>query len=269
MTLKVLIVGRGFAGTLHGEAWKRLNFEVRYYDIVRERSDFDSFENALKVYDPDIVDFCDTPFSRVRYCNNYEELLRGRLIIFEKPPCRPQDVNTFERLARRLTLRVVHNYLYYDELVTTIKRDGHLVVQIYRTKPHKDWYVDPLLTGCGIVCDHGYHWIYLAYYLLDVDPETLDIKLDGVPDYTCTITGRKVYIYATWKANVRKTIVNGMEWEPYQNCEERMVQSFARFFTSVMRLDGEVDNPEIDVRIMLHIANVVSRLGTKAVEKTC
>jgi len=92
--MRVLVVGAGFAGRLHAEAWEKLGYKYEFYDPYVE--DPNRISEMLEdkdivdlLEDKDIVDFCDTPLSRLSYlCDLYGEL-KDKEIYVEKPPCRP------------------------------------------------------------------------------------------------------------------------------------------------------------------------------------
>ena len=247
--MKVLIVGAGFSGTNHAEAWKKLGHDVTMYDITFSSS----FKDAIKTVDPDVVDFCDTPKSRIEYLTDYYDLLEGRKIYVEKPPCRPQDLELYRYVCKWLDITPVHNYLFMPQI-------KHLVipfdVAILRSGPHKGWYINPDLTGGGILLDHGYHWLYVADEL-GIDLNSVKAWVDGIPDMTCVLTSDNFKLYATWKSPVRLTVVDGKVREfRTDNC---MVESLIELF----RLDDkERYNLRLQsLRVMEFIKGVYKNVG--------
>ena len=83
---KVLIVGNGYAGKLHAKAWKELGHHVEFLDDTACCSVLDV---AMEVYNPDIVDFCNSPRFRIDMLYDHIHLFKDKDIYVEKPPCRP------------------------------------------------------------------------------------------------------------------------------------------------------------------------------------
>ena len=244
--MKVLIVGAGFSGKMHAEAWKKLGHDVTFYDITFSSS----FNDAVKTVDPDIIDFCDTPKSRIDYLTDHYDLFEGRRIYVEKPPCRPQDLDLYRYLCKLLDITPIHNYLFMPDMPKPQS------VVILRNGPHKGWYINPDLTGGGILLDHGYHWLYVADEM-GIDLNSVKTWIDGIPDMSCVITSDNFKFYATWKSPVRLTVLNGKVRE--FRTKECMVDSLVELF----KLD---DNEkyrlrEQSLRVMEFIRGVYKNVG--------
>lgn len=215
--MNILIVGKGFAGKLHEEAWRKLGYEkVYFYDITFGIP----FKDALKTINPDIIDFCDTPKSRISYLIDCQYEFEDKVIFLEKPPCRPKDFDVYVYLCKYLDVVPIHNYIY---LIHEPPRE----IVILRNGPHREWYIDPDLTGGGILLDHGYHWLYVADYY-DINLEKLTGWVDGFPDRECAIVGDNFKFYATWKSPIRLTVLNGKITE--FRTKEKLVNSFMQIF---------------------------------------
>lgn len=246
--VNVLVVGAGFAGELHGQAWSELGYRVYYYDIKKDKVDFGSY---VRVIDPEIVDFCDTPKSRIEYLENYQELLEDRKIYLEKPVCRPQDFEKYLRLVDKFRIVPVHNYIFMDY--------GYklpLEVAILRNGAHKGWYTDVDLVGGGILMDHGYHWLYVANSL-GVEMSELKAWVDGIPDLTTAVWGDRFKLFATWRSPIRATVINGRLVEPRGT--KTMVESLKRMF----ELDEDEEHELLiqSIEIMKFITEVYENVG--------
>lgn len=220
--MKVLIVGMGFAGNLHRLAWRKLGHKVFWYDII----DDGKLEDKISSINPDVIDFCDTPKSRMEYLLKLKDEIGSAKVYVEKPPCRPCDLKLWEKCDAT----PVHNYLFMPFL----KRINYLEVIILRQGPHKKWYSDADLAGGGILLDHGYHWLYVADSI-GVKMAEVSGFVDGYPDFTCSLITKKFNFYATWRSLFRVTIVNGVKLE-LRN-EKVMVKSFMDFFKNAENLD--------------------------------
>lgn len=218
--MRILIVGKGFASKLHEEAWRRLGYDrIYFYDITFGIT----FKDALQSVNPDVIDFCDTPKSRISYLVEYQHDLSGKIIFVEKPPCRPMDYDVYVYLCKYLDIIPIHNYIY---LVNEKPKE----VVILRNGPHKGWYIDPNLSGGGILLDHGYHWLYVADHY-GINLEKLVAWVDGFPDRECVVVGENFKFYATWKSPIRLTVLNGKITEFRTN--EKLVNSFTEIFKLV------------------------------------
>lgn len=242
--MKVLIVGYGFAGKLHEKAWKEIGADIKIHDI--------KMDTKFEFEDVDVIDFCDTPKSRVEYLIKLKDAgFRGKIFV-EKPPCRPVDYKEYCKLCSKLDITPMHNYLYFVDKHIKHHANKELKVIILRNNPHKSWYTNTELSGGGILLDHAYHWLYIA--------DSLGFKgfkgwVDGYPDYQCTVTGvkrgAKFKLFATWKSPIRLTIVNGMEFEFRTN--ENMIKSIL----SVLRGDYNSDDLRLQsLRVMKFIKGV-------------
>jgi len=96
---------------LHAKTWKELGHHVEIWDVLKNTT---PLIDVLKTYEPDVVDFCDTPKSRIEYLTKYYEHFEDKEIYLEKPPCRLQDVDTYEELCSKLNITPIHNYLFMD-----------------------------------------------------------------------------------------------------------------------------------------------------------
>jgi len=227
--MRVLVVGAGFAGKHHAEAWRSLGHDVRFLDPFVE-SDYSSMREALDDYNPDAVDFCDPPASRLNYLLKYQDELEGREIYVEKPPCMPrvEATSSYEYLAECLKITPIHNYLFIDE----IPRELPLEIVILRNGPHQGWYMDPCLTGGGILLDHGYHWLYIAHSE-GLKLSSVNVWLDAFPDRTCIISSDAFTLYATWNSPLRLTVINK------KVCELRLKDKLVRSFAENFQLSGK------------------------------
>ena len=220
--MKVLIIGMGFAGNLHRLAWRKLGHEVYWYDII----DGSKLEDKISSIDPDILDFCDTPKSRMEYLSKLKDSTSGRKVYVEKPPCRPCDLKLWETCDAT----PMHNYLF----MPFTKELHRLEVVILRKGPHREWYADVDLSGGGILLDHGYHWLYVADSI-GVNIAKVQGFIDSYPDFTCGLKTESFNFYATWRSLFRVTVINGAKAE--LRSEKVMVQSFADFFKNAEDLD--------------------------------
>jgi len=222
-----LVVGRGYAGSFHGQALKKLGFKVRFYDTIRQKSDFSSFEDALKT-NPEVITFSDTPKSRIEYLSEFKDRISAQVFL-EKPPCRLQDLHLYQDLLRRLEIIPIHNYLFMD---FTKQISLPLRIFILRRRPHQSWYPSFDLTGGGICCDHAYHWLYVADSL-GINIEALRMIKDTKPiDKTVIIWSNDglFNFFATWNWPERKTIINNREVE--LRTGDNMVESYKRLYTA-------------------------------------
>jgi len=241
--LNILIVGKGFAGKLHEEAWKKLGYcKVYFYDITFGVS----FKDALESIKPDIIDFCDTPKSRIDYLINHYNEFEDKVVFVEKPPCRPVDLEKYKNLCKHLDIIPVHNYIY---LVNECPRE----VVILRNGPHKGWYIDPELAGGGILLDHGYHWLYVADFY-GIDLNKLKGWVDGFPDRECVIVGDDFKLYATWKSPIRLTVVNGKITE--FRTKEKLINSFMEIFKLIEDENRKRELRDQSLRVMEFIKEV-------------
>ena len=224
--MTVLIVGAGFAGRLHAEAWRRLGEEVAMYD---PRLGIDRFEAKLEK--ATIVDFCDTPASRLYYSLRYADVLREkRLVVYEKPPVPPQAVETWRDIVEYFgNVLPVHNYLYMP-FVDRIVRDWRVDIRIFREGPHKAWYPSPL-TGGGILVDHGYHWMYVARELLRDQLGMECVLLPPTPpDYHASCRSDRLSMLLTWAAPYTETWLNGERLEKQPFSRELQVRALEQLF---------------------------------------
>ena len=238
----VVVVGGGFAGKLHAAAWRKMDYSVVIIDTDHRRcSDCDcgDDESCQGINDclsslidfSHIVDFCDSPKSRIQYAGRFKEKLKGKTVYFEKPVCRPYDVQRYIDLTKELDIVPIHNYLYM--LPPGLMKDTRLEVSILRKGPHKGWYIDLDLTGSGIIGDHGYHWLYVADEM-GADISQMKGWVDGVPDMTCRVESLDgiFKMYATWRSPMRMTTINGRADE--FRTSERMAESFRMLFESTL-----------------------------------
>jgi len=243
--MKVLVVGYGFAGKLHASAWKRIGYDVIYYNSPF----YPPFEEVIEREKPDIVDFCDTPKSRIEYLVKYYNFLQDKTIYLEKPPCKPQDLEVYRYLCKSMDITPIHNYLY---MVNEKPKE----VVILRNGPHKSWYIDPDLSGGGIMLDHGYHWLYVADHY-GVDLKELRGWVDGYPDEVCVVFGDEFKFFATWKSPIRLTVINGFITE--FRTEKRMVESLVKIFKLSDNEKAELRLQSL--RVMEFIKEVYENVG--------
>jgi len=252
--MKVLIVGNGFAGNLHAAAWRELGHEVEFYDIIPLKSNYPTFGNALLNGSPDVLDFCDTPKSRIETLSEFakpytREKLEDKIIYVEKPVCRPGDIDKYIELSKELNITPIHNYLFMP-FVNSL--ESNLTVSILRNGVHKGWYSNAEKSGGGILLDHGYHWLYIAN-LLGTDLDSINGWVDGIPDMTCALSGNGFKFYATWRSPIRLTVVDGVIREPRER--RIMIDSFKALF------DGQAQ--ELGVNLLsqsIEIMEMINRV---------
>jgi hypothetical protein len=243
----VVVVGGGFAGKLHAAAWRKLNYSVSIIDIDPDVCDDCSCgdDSSCKGINDclsslidfvHIVDFCDAPKSRLQYAERFKDKLKGKIVYFEKPVCRPCDVQRYIDLTKELDIVPIHNYLFM--LPPWLTKEKQLEVSILRKGPHKGWYIDLDLTGSGIIGDHGYHWLYVADEM-GADISQMKGWVDGVPDMTCRVESldEKFKMYATWRSPMRMTTLNGKPDE--FRTSGRMADSFMKLFDSTLKYESE------------------------------
>jgi len=247
--MKVLIIGNGFAGNLHAIAWRELGHEVKFYDIDPSRTNYPSFNKALLSHNPDVLDFCDTPKSRIETLYMFTLELEDKKIYVEKPVCRPGDIDKYIELSKELNITPIHNYLFMP-FVNSL--ESNLTVSILRNGVHKGWYSNAEKSGGGILLDHGYHWLYIAN-LLGTDLDSINGWVDGIPDMTCALSGNGFKFYATWRSPIRLTVVDGVIREPRER--RIMIDSFKALF------DGQAQ--ELGVNLLsqsIEIMEMINRV---------
>lgn len=234
---KVLIVGAGFAGSLHAEAWRSLGAEVRFHD---PRLGMDDIEEGIEW--ADVVDFCDTPLSRTYYAVKYlRELSVKDAVFFEKPPVVVSGfgLEAWSRVVKLVNAVPVHNYVYMGHVVRRVAGRGSLKVVILRSAPHKRWYPTNL-TGGGVLADHGYHWLYVAEEVAGIDLGSVTCCVDSRFDYVAWCSGGGFEGFFTWLSPVEATIVNGRSVKPPYGYEVQ-VRSLRELFRDEGRWGEHAD----------------------------
>lgn len=262
--MRVLVVGAGFAGRLHAEAWRRLGGEVRFYD---PRLGLDSLSEGLEW--ADIVDFCDTPLSRAFYTIRFMDVLASKdAVFYEKPPFPVMGLGpaAWRFVVSRVNAVPVHNYVYMEHVRRLVTGGRRVHVVILRSAPHKEWYPTEL-TGGGILADHGYHWMYVARELLNSVLDVSCYLLPGRFDFVagCANSGGDFRFFGTWLSPVEDTILNGVRLDPPPFTEEAQVESLAELF----RRSGEWDlhaDASIDVMEAIDRAYASYRSTTRGKE---
>ena len=246
--MKGLCVGNGFAGRRHVAALQELGHEVKCYDRDVTRTDFKTLLGALRLFNPDIVVFADTPKSRISYLECYQKMLVNKIIVVEKPPCRPCDLDRYKKLGKRLKLYPVHNYLFMPISVQDEGKPWDIVIE--RTEPHKGWYCDEEESGGGILLDHGYHYLYvLLHNGVDIRPKFMEV--DRVPDMNCLLGNDEYAIRLSWTCDARRTEVNGSVFEPRSDWMEKSIKQFLHAVIS-----GSITTYNDSVKIMEVIRDV-------------
>jgi len=177
----------------------------------------------------DFVDICTPPGSHVMLINR--ALDAGLHVLCEKPlVTQVGDAQMVAAAATRVgrTVHTVHNWLYAPicRKISTLISEGaigevHSVHwQTLRTQPAvafapdgaKNWRVDPVLAGGGILFDHGWHALYCVARWAG-PPRGLAAKLEtrrfhewpleDTATLTLDLTSGTGHIYLTWAANER------------------------------------------------------------------
>ncbi|MBI2205100.1 MAG: Gfo/Idh/MocA family oxidoreductase [Candidatus Rokubacteria bacterium] len=191
----------------------------------------DSTAELMAREDLDFIDICTPPSSHAGLIR--AALDRGLHVLCEKPlVCSVADLAAVARRAAASdrVLQTVHNWHHAPIIRRTwdLVRDGaigrlrRVVWQTLRTKPaaiaeadSKNWRVDPIVAGGGVLSDHGWHVFYLLRRWMGGSPTSIsatlerrrftELAVEDTATLRLTFPGATADVLLTWASDARRT----------------------------------------------------------------
>jgi predicted dehydrogenase len=194
---------------------------------------YESVTDLLSREDLDFVDICTPPGSHMALIK--QALDAGLHVLCEKPlVTRVDDAREVAAAATRArrTVYTVHNWLYAPIClkISALISEGavgdinSVQWQTLRTQPavafnpagEKNWRIDPVLAGGGILSDHGWHALYcVARWAGPFSGLTARLEsrrfhqssLEDTATLDLDLNSGTAHIYLTWAANERSNYI--------------------------------------------------------------